>query len=205
VPWLCQNRFEMVPVTPGSDAELVQIVDAAMAEAVRRSGSWLACRAGCCECCIGSFAITALDAARLRRGLAALDARDPDRAGRVRRRALASVERMSREYPRETLRCVLEMEAADDEPCPALDPECGTCDLYEARPITCRMFGPAVRFSAESLAVCELCYRGATDSQIAACEVTVDPENLEGELLRTLENNGTADETIVAFALTNLA
>ena len=39
------------------DRELVQIVDAAMAEAARRSGSWLVCRLGCTQCCIGPFPI----------------------------------------------------------------------------------------------------------------------------------------------------
>jgi Fe-S-cluster containining protein len=85
--------------------------------------------------------------------------------------------------------------------CAALDPASGTCDLYAARPITCRRFGPAVRFGAESVAVCELCYRGASDAQIAACEVAVDPENLEAELLQHLERTGQTGDTVVAFAL----
>ncbi len=185
-----------------SDSELIQIVDSAMAEAARRSGSWLACRPGCCECCIGPFPITPLDAIRLQEGLRDLDARDPGRAESVRRRALAAAERMRREYPDDPVGKVLAIEeAAADEPCPALDPVTRTCDLYAARPITCRTFGPAVRFGAESVAVCELCYRGATDVQIASCEVAVDPEDLEGELLRDLAARGVAGETIVAFAL----
>ncbi len=32
-------------------------------------------------------------------------------------------------------------------PCPALDPATGHCDLYVHRPITCRTFGPPVRFA----------------------------------------------------------
>jgi Fe-S-cluster containining protein len=173
-----------------------------MAEAVRRSGNWIACRPGCFYCCVEPFAITQLDAMRLREGLAALEACDTARAGRVHERARASVERLRRDYPEDTVRSVLAIEEAGaEELCPALDPETGLCDLYEARPVTCRKFGPAVRFGKESLAVCELCYRGASDEQIAACEVEVDPENLEGELLRKLEAGGTAGETIVAFAL----
>jgi hypothetical protein len=58
-----------------------------------------------------------------------------------------------------------------------------------------------VRFGAESLAVCELCYRGATDSQIVACEVEVDPDGLEAELLEELEAEGMSGDTTVAFAL----
>jgi Fe-S-cluster containining protein len=34
---------------------------------------------------------------------------------------------------------------ANDEPCPMLDPQTGLCELYESRPMTCRVFGPPVR------------------------------------------------------------
>ena len=188
------------------DRELIQIVDAAMAEAERRSGSWLVCRHGCFQCCLGPFPITPLDAARLRGGLAVLERRDPDRARRVRNRARASVARLRRERPNDPVGQVLENEdAADDEPCPALDPDSGGCELYDARPITCRTFGPAVRFASEpeghALAVCDLCYMGATDEQIAACQVEVD-NRLESELLADMEKStGVAGDTLVAFAL----
>lgn len=177
------------------DAALIQIVDAAMAEAARKAGSWLACRPGCFHCCIGPFAVTPLDAQRLREGLAELETRDPKRAAEIRRRARESVDRMTRQY---TLEEILNVDAAgEDELCPALDPGTGTCDLYAFRPITCRTFGPAVRFGDEALAVCELCFEGATDEEIAACEVIVDPENLEAELL----SERAGGDTIVAFAL----
>jgi hypothetical protein len=65
----------------------------------------------------------------------------------------------------------------------------------------CRTFGPAVRFGDNSLAVCELCYRGASDEQIAACEVEVDPEDLQSALLREIEKSAPTRQTIVAFAL----
>ena len=52
-----------------ADGDLVQILDAALAEAARKSGPWLACRLGCTECCKGPFPITRLDALRLRAGL----------------------------------------------------------------------------------------------------------------------------------------
>lgn len=42
------------------------------------------------------------------------------------------------------------------------------------------------------------CYRGATEGQIAACKVEVDPEGVEAELLQEREVRG---ETIIAFAL----
>lgn len=188
------------------DRELIQIVDAALAEAQRRSGSWLACRRGCVQCCIGPFPITLLDGARLRAGLAELAVRDPQRACRVRERAQASVARFRRDFPDDPIARVLEIEdAADDEPCPALDPESGACDLYAARPITCRTFGPAVRLPSEpeehTVAVCELCYVGASDGEIAACEVEVDTR-LESEILHDLGKSfGGSRDTLVAFAL----
>ena len=186
------------PESVARDLELIRIVDAAMAEAARRSGSWLACRPGCAQCCIGPFAITPLDAARLRRGLAELELREPDRAARVRSRAAEAVSRLERDYPGDTLARVLaEDDAAVNDPCPALDAETRTCDLYAARPVTCRTFGPAVSFGGDALAVCELCYQGASDEQIAASRVEVDPEDLEGRLVAELGGG----ETIVAYAL----
>jgi Fe-S-cluster containining protein len=89
----------------------------------------------------------------------------------------------------------------NDEVCPVLDPETGLCDLYEARPMTCRTFGPPVR-SEGGLGVCELCYHGATDKQITACEMVADPDDLESKLLRRVEKtSGRQGRTIVAFCV----
>jgi Fe-S-cluster containining protein len=92
-------------------------------------------------------------------------------------------------------------EFANDEPCPVLDPETGLCDLYDARPMTCRTFGPPVR-SGGGLGVCELCFHGATDEQIAGCEMVADPEDLEAKVLAKLEESeGARGRTIVAFCV----
>lgn len=195
-----------------ADQKLVQIVDSALADAATRSGEWLVCRPGCMQCCIGPFAITQLDAGRLRHGLKALEAADPERAARVRVRARDSVTRLLPTFPGDPQTGLLAetpeaeerfAEFADDEPCPALDPTAGTCDLYAFRPMTCRTFGPPVRSGAKGgLGVCELCYHGATDEQIAACEMIPDPEDLESNLLAELESlTGCKGNTIVAFAL----
>jgi len=197
---------------PIADQQLVQIVDAALAEAARKSGSWLVCRPGCTQCCIGPFPINQLDAARLRQGLAELDAADPARAARVRDRAVDSVARLSPRFPGNPATGILaedeEAEArfadfADDEPCPALDPASGTCDLYASRPMTCRTFGPPVRSGTEgALGVCELCYHGASDAEIASCEMKPDPDNLEEPLVEEMERTGgVRGSTIVAFCL----
>jgi len=195
---------------PAGDQTLVQIVDAALADANRRSGSWIVCRPGCTQCCIGVFPISPLVAARLQHGLAELAHSEPERAGCVRARARESVDRLSGQFPGDPKTGILAegenaeqrfADFANDEPCPALDPASGMCDLYAYRPITCRAFGPPVR-SEDGLGVCELCFHGATDQQIAACEMEVDPEDLESALLKELEtSDGRTGRAIIAFVL----
>jgi Fe-S-cluster containining protein len=197
---------------PARDQVLIQIVDSALAEAARRSGEWLVCRPGCTQCCIGVFSINQLDALRLRRGLADLETRAPQRADRIRERARESVARLSPEFPGDPVSGVLDEGAdavarfsdfANEEPCPALDAETGNCELYESRPMTCRVFGPPVR-SEDGLGVCELCYHGASDEEIAACEMKPDPNDLEGALLKEVEDRTrTRGDTIIAFCLTS--
>jgi Fe-S-cluster containining protein len=191
---------------PAGDRKLVQIVDAAFVDASQRSGEWLLCRPGCTQCCIGVFEINQLDAMRLRQGLAELKKKDPERATRVQERARESVKRLRQEFPGDVLTGVLcEDEGAqaafedfaNDEPCPALDPESGTCDLYTHRPMTCRVFGPPIR-SEDGLGVCELCFQGATPDEIAACEMQVDPDGLEEKLLQEMKDHS---KTIVAWCL----
>ncbi len=195
---------------PAADGALIQIVDAALADATRRSGKWLVCRPACTQCCVGVFAINQLDAVRLQQGLAQLEKTDPQRAARIRERARASVERLAAEFPGNAKTGVLRegqeaeerfAEFANDEACPVLDPETGLCDLYDARPMTCRTFGPPVR-SDGGLGVCELCFHGATDQQIAGCEMVADADDLESKLLRKLEKTrGPRGRTVVAFCV----
>jgi Fe-S-cluster containining protein len=202
-----RSRF---PTAKDQDHKLIQIVDAALADAARRSGKWLVCRPGCTQCCIGVFSINQLDALRLQRGLADLDRLAPARAAEVRARARDAVTRLAKDFPGDTVTGILHegeeaerrfAEFANDEPCPALDPATGNCELYEARPMTCRVFGPPVQ-SESGLGVCELCYHGASDAEIAACEMKPDPEDLESALLRKLEKSGEArGHTIIAYCL----
>ena len=195
---------------PAADGALIQIVDAALANATRRSGEWLVCRPGCTQCCVGVFAINQVDAVRLQQGLSDLKKADPQKARRIRARARDSIRRLSAEFPGDAKTGMLDegpeaeesfAEFANDEPCPVLDPETGLCDLYDARPMTCRTFGPPVR-SDGGLGVCELCFHGATDEQIAGCEMVADPEDLEAKVLAKLEESQSArGRTIVAFCV----
>lgn len=196
---------------PAGDGQLIQIMDSAWADAAARSGSWLACRPGCSQCCVGVFAISQLDASRLQFGLTELEKKDAARAERIRLRARESARRLAAEFPGDPNTGVLKegadadelfAEFGNDEVCPVLDPETGLCELYDARPMTCRTFGPPVR-SEGGLGVCELCFHGATEEQIAACEMVVDPDDLESELTMEVEaTSGALGRTIVAFCLT---
>lgn len=195
---------------PGRDAELVQIVDGSLADAARRSGDLLACRIGCTQCCHGAFAINALDAARLREGMADLWVTIPALATEIEVRARAWLAEYGPTFPGDPETGILGTSESDqdrfedfanDAACPALDPVTGRCEVYQWRPMTCRVFGPPVRTMAENgaegLGHCELCFIGATPEQVAACEMPV-PHALEAELLDEIRSK---DETIVAFAL----
>jgi Fe-S-cluster containining protein len=195
---------------PKRDLELVQIVEKALSDAAQKAGNWLVCRPGCTQCCVGAFAINQLDAIRLRDGIHTLRQTDPVRADRVRYRAAAYVERICYDFPGDIISGLIAEDAekdgrfdsfANDEVCPALDPETGTCDLYQFRPMTCRVFGPPVRNEDGNLSVCELCFHGATNDQIAACELDPDPNHIEDGLIQELSGAGKTGNTIVAFVL----
>ena len=190
---------------------LIQIADAALASATRRSGPHLVCHPGCAQCCIGVFPIAHQDAGRLASALSALE--DAAKASRIRTRVAESLTRLDPWFPGDRTtgilagdceQTILFEEFANDEPCPVLDPVTGTCDLYAARPILCRTFGPPMRTPEDNLATCELCYIHATTEEIAACEL--DPT------FPALEEQSNADydlthnrhgQTLIAYALRN--
>jgi Fe-S-cluster containining protein len=190
---------------------LIQIVDAAMADAALRSGGHLVCKPGCSQCCIGVFPIAQEDADRLSRGLIALEATDAARAERVRNRVAAALTRLDPWFPGDPATgilgesfedAILFEEFANNEPCPALDLTTGTCDLYEARPVLCRTFGPPMRTEEDNLATCELCYIHASTEEIAACELDPGIPALEEESNAAYEQRtGRHGQTLVAYAL----
>ncbi len=203
------------------DAQLVQIVDAAFADVARKSGDYLVCQPGCTQCCHGPFPISQLDAVRLRHGLAQLALTDPAKAAAIRRRAAESVAQIASDFPGDPKTGLLSDDEdaierfedfADDEPCPVLSVDgLGRCELYSARPLTCRVFGPPMRslhMGAEraddtiALGHCELCYHGATPEEIADCELAPGTDALEEKLNAAVEKQtGIRGSTIIAFAL----
>lgn len=83
-----------------------------------------------------------------------------------------------------------------------LDPRTGACDLYSARPVLCRTFGPPMRDEDGNLAACELCYTTATMEEIEACELDPEIQEMEeGSNAAFNAEHGVEGETIVAFAL----
>jgi len=198
---------------PAKDQELVQIVDAALSDVARRAGEWLACRVGCTQCCYGAFAINALDVERLRVGMETLRCAEPELAAKIEGRAQVWIQEHGAEFPGDLATGRLGETNAERErfeafankaPCPALDEATGRCDVYAWRPMTCRVFGPPVRMdagtgeaNAAALGHCELCFHGASEAEVATCEMAV-PHALEAELLSEMKETA---ETVVAFAL----
>jgi Fe-S-cluster containining protein len=199
------------------DGAFVALVDGAFALAAARSGPHLLCQAGCRQCCHGVFAIGPADARRLERGLAHLTKTDPERADRVRKRAATSWERLAPAFPGDPVTGRLSVQPGppgvapepvaafdtfgDDETCPVLDPENGTCDLYQFRPHACRVFGPPLR-TADGYAVCELCFTQANPETIAAAALPEAVETTPEALDRAAASEGTpAGLTIVSHLL----
>jgi Fe-S-cluster containining protein len=90
---------------------------------------------------------------------------------------------------------------ANDEPCPALDPTTGACDLYAARPIACRIFGPPVRAEG-GIGICELNFTEASDEEIIAAELDKAWSEFESLLNAEAEiQSGNNGSTTVAWAL----
>ena len=192
---------------PARDQELVQIVDSALTCAARRAGPRLACRPGCTECCRGVFSIDALDAERLAAGMEQLRTAQPAVAAAIEARAQAWIAGRAAIFPGDAHTGLLEAdearfdefaEAAPDTHCPALDPATGLCQVYEWRPMICRLFGPPTRPQPGGpLGICELCFKGASDEEIAACEMEV-PRDLHEQILSELPDRR---ETVIAYAL----
>jgi Fe-S-cluster containining protein len=201
-----QEHFQIL------DNAFVALVDGAFADAAARGGSHLLCRPGCTPCCIGAFPIGPADVLRLKQGLEALSREDPEHAAHVRERATASWTRLAPQFPGDPATGALELDSngdpieafehfANDEPCPALDPEHGTCALYAARPQTCRVFGPPIA-TAEGYGVCELCFQTATTQEIADAAMTPPSEEDSITLDKAALAAGAAPgATIVAFIL----
>jgi Fe-S-cluster containining protein len=155
--------------------------------------------------------VNLLDARRPQRGLRALEESDAPRAEAVRRRAVEAAARLSASFPGDAASGLLgggeEAEerfcaAHANEPCPALDPASGRCDVYQWRPLACRTLGPPVRIGGVDLPPCPYCFAAATPAQTEHCRAHPDPGGREDALVEALERRlHLRAETVVAFAL----
>lgn len=130
----------------------LRIVDGDVAPVVARYREQIQCRPGCSECCQQSFAVSEVEGALLREGLAAAD---PATRADIVARAQAYA-------------------PGRGEPCPALS-EAGTCRLYAHRPRICRKYGIPL-WSADrphELKTCHLNFRGVPDLD---AELIVEPQ-----------------------------
>jgi Fe-S-cluster containining protein len=200
-----------VPATPPpideADRALLDSVQRSLSQAERACEGRLDYGRGCPRCCYGPFAINALDVRRLRRGLAARSAREPERARALVGRARRSAARLGPAFPGtagtldgddEAVKAFCERFGA--EACPVLEPGSGRCELYESRPLACRTFGPPVRIGDEELPPCDWCFEGTPDDARRTAAV-VDPEGREDAILDRLEAESAQGDTVIAFAL----
>jgi len=191
------------------DRRLLALVDAALDRARTTAGAHLVCQSGCTPCCFGPFAITQLDAWRLREGLRVLAETEPGRAAAVRDRAAAAVERQAPAFG--TGRAGVFATEAEEErfyetfasdPCPALDPDSGACTVYAWRPAACRTYGPPVRIGGDDLPPCPLCFKRAASAEIEAARQTIDIAHVEDALTDRVEQEiGRRGMTTIAFAI----
>ena len=206
----CRETFDArtAPLRAG-DRRLLALVDAALDRARAAAGTHLVCQSGCTPCCFGPFAITQLDAWRLREGLRALAKTEPERADSVRWRAAAAAARQAPAFGvRE--KGIFATEAEEErfyqtfasDPCPALDPDSGACTLYAWRPVACRTYGPPVRMHGDDLPPCPLCFKRAAREEIEAARQTIDVGHVQDALTdRVEQETGRRGMTTIAFAI----
>ncbi len=209
-PRVDAEHVELAELEREADA-FVAAVDEVLQGAVRCAGERVVCRLGCIECCTGPFDITALDAFRLRRGLAWVASRAPETAAAIERRARRQWRVLARYFPGDWQQGRL----ADDDAarlafferfapyrCPVLEPASGRCLLYEHRPLSCRSFGVPVLVGDELLPPCRRNFVGADVDELRRAAVDPDPLRQEDALLARLAALGQGDgDTIVAAAL----
>lgn len=198
-----------------ADSQLLRVIQDSLDEAFRRSGSWLLCAVGCSFCCTeGPFPITLLDAERLQRGWRALAAADPERAARIRNRADEAFAKIaSLQYPGNTETGCLEGAGAEEDlyhnrfkgiPCPVLDLETGACQIYEHRPVCCRVHGPALSLDGSPIKPCVLNYQGASEPEIEQCRVDISPGRVaEAAFEEFVAHGGAPGRTIISYAVSS--
>lgn len=191
---------------PHSEAEAVLLpaLDAAVSRSWSLAGAHLQCRAGCSACCEATFAISAQDVWRLRTGL---EAAPPELARAIRERAAAVRREQGAEFPGNATTGELTDNAEWQEwfferqrgrPCPVLNPESGSCDLYAARPAACRTYGHLIQIGeTPPPPVCRLNFTGLSQAEQNKFLVRVADPLANHPLAEQLPPG----QTTIAFAL----
>lgn len=176
------------------DKLLLARIDRGIEQARLNAGEALRCKRGCFHCCLGPFPITQADAFRLRAGFARLP---EEQRQRVRDKAAEVAARLPDRQAGDWL--------FDRDwqllPCPALDLETGSCELYEHRPVACRTYGSAIRLDGVSLRTCPLNYQGWTAGQIDDARVDITSEDQAAAVVEAMGVDGPL--TTVAQAITH--
>lgn len=190
-----------MPFDSEQDRNILATVDAAIATSHARAGKWIACRAGCSECCSVVFPITMQDAARLHRGLLAAP---PALRADIVARAKALWARLAVDFPGDVGRGLFQSNDEWQEwflsrhkgtPCPVVDLETGACRLYDHRPVACRLYGHLIQIGEEAQTICHYCFRGATEGDIEASRVFVPTTAIDQAGLDP-------GETVISYVLT---
>lgn len=138
--------------------ELLNEVDTWFARCSLVAGEQISCQRGCSACCRGLFDITLLDACLLQDGFKRLSPAIKRSVRTSARQKILEVQQhwsdfsapwLMNSYPEEEWDLVMPEE--DETPCPLLGTD-GLCQVYDSRPMTCRLNGiPLVDTSGEIL------------------------------------------------------
>lgn len=125
---------------------LVDQVEAVFQKVQQEYNECVACKVGCSDCCHALFDLTLIEAMFIKSQFDKIipqEARKEiiERAGAADRKVYKLKRKASKEYQEgRTETEILEEMAGQRVPCPLLDSE-NRCELYDSRPITCRLYG----------------------------------------------------------------
>lgn len=135
--------------------QLLETIDLWFSRAQKQFPQAIQCRLGCSGCCRGFFDITLLDAALVNRGYQQLA---PEQREVIRSRAEDRLKELQQRWPGFSAPYLLNgmpdsewvaMPEDDATPCPFLGAD-DLCQIYDHRPMTCRLHGlPNIDLSGE--------------------------------------------------------
>lgn len=182
--------------------------DALFQKVARDNPGCVKCAPGCHDCCHALFDLSLVEAMRLNMAFAAAFKYGPERS-----RILENASRVDRDLTRlkrEMYRAerdgakpeeILTQAAALRMRCPLLD-DAGKCVLYEARPITCRLYGIPLNIGGKSH-VCGLSAfeRGKSYPAVAMAAIQSRLEGMSAEIGRAIGSKFELTEVYVPISM----